>query len=67
MWERWAWSLEEQGDEVAKTGNQVTNAQHLRIPWDSWCIFCVSQDAVRRQSLVPSFTSKPFHSQVQGT
>lgn len=55
MWEGWAWNLKEQGDKVAKTGNRVTNAQHLSIPRDSWCVFCVSQDAVRRQSLVPPF------------
>lgn len=28
-----AWSLGESGEEVAKTGNQVMNAQHLRAPW----------------------------------
>lgn len=27
-----AWSLEESGEEVASTGNQVLNAQHLRTP-----------------------------------
>lgn len=44
---------------MAKTNNQVMNAQHVSTPWDSWYIFCVSHDALRRQFLGPSFTNKP--------
>lgn len=49
-----AWSLEESGEEVSRTGNQVLNAQHPRTPW--------APGKFSRQLLVPSLTNKPVYS-----